>query len=844
MPRLRTLFFAGLIVALSGAHLSLAQTASVAHLAVQSGNGQVACICITATLQGFQPISVKATDASGNPVAGAVVNWTNTSGQMSLNSGATTVTDGTGVATQNISFSVFVNFSTTAVPFDLFTIQATSNNNSVTFTETQSLVTSQGASVISANPPQFGSGSLFDATLSANVGATLSTPISTLVAGLDIASNGVSNVSVRILNQQSSPQLRCAYPGGYADPGSVLSDAHGNTSCYPTFSGSGTGSFYILIGGVPGTDIDSALYLQEYGPYTFTSIPGAPASIQIVSGNNQVGGINVPLNPLVAKVVDANGNPVQGQTVVWSVVPAGAVALSNGPFVSDNNGLVSIGVQLNILASAGAAITVALKNSPNISATFQETVQGAITALNKISGDNQSAQTGTSFAAPLVVQVVNALGPVANYPVQFLFSGPVSISSSTVGTNANGQASVTALAGVLTGSATVTAVAGALTKTFNLTVTSQPNQPPPSGIAIVSGNSQTAIEGSQFTQPLVVVVTNSNGPVSGVTVSYSTTGPVSLSTGAATTNSNGQASINVQAGQLTGPVTVTAAITGGFSTTFNLTVTPPGPQISPNSFLNAASRQIGQLSPCSLAILSAQGLTPDPGTADLTTGPIFGRWPKSVNHLSVTFGGVAAPIRSVAMGATNPEVTLQVPCEVTPGASVPVVVNVNGGGTASTNIPIYTVSPGIFQQVMSDGTSRAVAVRSDGSFADIGGTTSYDPTNPIRLNEIVRFYMTGLGPTSPDVGTDSIENPNAYIYAVDATVLGSVTAGFAGSNVLMQIISARQAPGQIGVYEIQASIPSNAPTGNNVQFYIGITPAGSGSSTPTFAPNSTVPIGQ
>ena len=32
------------------------------------------------------------------------------------------------------------------------------------------------------------------------------------------------------------------------------------------------------------------------------------------------------------------------------------------------------------------------------------------------------------------------------------------------------------------------------------------------------------------------------------------------------------------------------------------------------------------------------------------------------------------------MGATNPEVTLQVPCEVTPGSSVPVRVNVNGGG--------------------------------------------------------------------------------------------------------------------------------------------------------------------
>ena len=73
MSRLTSLVLAGLLI--TGAHLAQAQTSAVAHLAVQSGNGQVACICITATLQAFQPISVKATDVNGNPVAGATVNW-------------------------------------------------------------------------------------------------------------------------------------------------------------------------------------------------------------------------------------------------------------------------------------------------------------------------------------------------------------------------------------------------------------------------------------------------------------------------------------------------------------------------------------------------------------------------------------------------------------------------------------------------------------------------------------------------------------------------------------------------------------------------------------------------
>jgi len=554
------------------------------------------------------------------------------------------------------------------------TIQASSNNANVVFSETQSLLAS-GSSAIQATTPQFAAASLDSATLSANAGTTLATPIQTQVAGFGTASNGVPNVSVRVLNEQSSPTLSCAYLGGFADPGSVLSNLQGIASCYPVFGGSGAGTFYILIGGVSGTDISSALYLQSFGPYAFTSIPGTPAAVEIVSGNDQVGPVGLQLNPLVAKLVDANGNAVQGQTMVWSVVPAGAVAMANGSsVVTDNNGQVTATVSLEGTASyAGAAITVALRSNPNISATFQETLAGALTALNKASGDMQTARAGANFANPLVVQVLGSTGPVANYPVQYLVSGPVSLSSTTAGTNANGYASVNVTAGTTAGTATVTAVAGAFTQFFTLTITTTPTGPTPNGIAIVSGNDQSAQMGAEF-QPLVVQVNSSSGPVSGYTVNFFTTGPVSISSAYAVTNSSGQASVNATAGNTSGAGSVTASITG-YQASFSLTVMPPGPQITASSFLNAASRQVGALSPCGLAIISAPGLTPD-GTADYTLPPITGRYPKTVHGLSVTFGGIAAPIVSVAMGANYPEVTLQVPCEVTPASSVPVVVTV------------------------------------------------------------------------------------------------------------------------------------------------------------------------
>jgi hypothetical protein len=56
------------------------------------------------------------------------------------------------------------------------------------------------------------------------------------------------------------------------------------------------------------------------------------------------------------------------------------------------------------------------------------------------------------------------------------------------------------------------------------------------------------------------------------------------------------------------------------------------------------------------------------------------------------------------------------------------------------------------------------------------------------------------------------------------------------------VVSARQAPGLIGVYEVQVFIPSAAPTGNNVQIAIGIVPVGANSA--VSSPAATIAIGQ
>jgi uncharacterized protein (TIGR03437 family) len=155
---------------------------------------------------------------------------------------------------------------------------------------------------------------------------------------------------------------------------------------------------------------------------------------------------------------------------------------------------------------------------------------------------------------------------------------------------------------------------------------------------------------------------------------------------------------------------------------------------------------------------------------------------------------------------------------VTPAASVPVTVNV-GAGSATVNVPVLAVAPGIFQVPYSDGAVRAVGLRSDGSFV------SLNLYNPARRGEIVRVYVTGLGPTVPHVGTGQVDNPGADLIGADALATGAVIVGISGSGGVT-VTSARIAANMIGVFEVAFIVPAGAPQGNDIAISVGVVPVG------------------
>lgn len=439
---------------------------------------------------------------------------------------------------------------------------------------------------------------------------------------------------------------------------------------------------------------------------------------------------------------------------------------------------------------------------------------GVAGGIQVSSGNSQTLNPG-QVTQPLVAKVTDASGlnTIAGASVVWTVSpaGAATVNPGTSTSNAQGLASTVATlsagaAGAVTVRAALTGTSSNIATTFTINVNVQIT-----GLQKISGEPQTAPANTGFGQPLVVQVNGSTGqPIANYPVNFTISGPGTLSASSSNTNANGRAQVTVQAGATSGAVTVTATV-GGFSQTFTLTVIPPGPSLTAGSFFNTGGGQRGSLSPCSLATIIASGLAPGVQGTILPSN-FFGPFPTSFVSNFVTYkvsvNNIAAPISSVANVNGQEQITFQVPCDVTPGSSVPVNVNI-GGGSATVNVAIQVASPGIFETLMSDGVRRAVAIRPDGTFVSL--------ENPARRGEVIRVYVTGMGPTLPAITTGSLGVPG-----IDSLVLGEVIVGLDNSGV--RVVSARAASNLIGLFEVSFQVPATGAASNDLVLSVAVNP--------------------
>ena len=428
--------------------------------------------------------------------------------------------------------------------------------------------------------------------------------------------------------------------------------------------------------------------------------------------------------------------------------------------------------------------------------------------INITGGNNQSATPGQTLATALSVQVVDANGqPVANQQINWELTsagGAVLAAPTTTTTDAQGRASTRLTVGNTTGTFQVRAgIPGTTTvAAFSFTVT-----PTLGGLTVVSGNNQGAQRGSAFGQPLVVRVTNAAGAAaSGIPVSFVvTSGSATLSAASATTDASGQASVNITAGNTQGPVVVTASA-GGINTTFNLTVSPPGPQFTAANLVNAASFiPVQQIASGMLLTITGTGIaTGVQGT--VSPASIVGPFPTTLAGVEVLIGGLQAPILHVSNSGGREQVTVQVPFELPTTGSTSVTVRVQGAATTVQNVPLAPVQPGIFETEIG-GQRWAVLIRQDGSFVT--------PSSPARRGEVVRMFLHGLGQVTPATATNQAGTGDQRVTA--QLTVGVNNAGVPGT------VTSEYVEGFVGLYLVTFTVPDDAPSGQRIVLSIGAT---------------------
>jgi len=208
------------------------------------------------------------------------------------------------------------------------------------------------------------------------------------------------------------------------------------------------------------------------------------------------------------------------------------------------------------------------------------------------------------------------------------------------------------------------------------------------------------------------------------------------------------------------------------------------PRLVAAGVVNAATFAPG-LTAGSLATIFAAGLSDSAGIISAPSLPL----PSTFSGVSITVNGVAAPIHSLANVNGSEQVNFQVPFEAAGRTTVTIAVSRAGAPSASVDVPLLNVQPGVFTQVVHN--------------ADF---TLVTPERPLTPNEFAFAYAVGLGRVSnpPRTGTPApVSPPSLSQEDVRVTLAGlPCDVQFAGL-----------APNFAGVYQVNFRVPPNAPSG-------------------------------
>jgi photosystem II stability/assembly factor-like uncharacterized protein len=257
-----------------------------------------------------------------------------------------------------------------------------------------------------------------------------------------------------------------------------------------------------------GTVTVTAAVTGSTASFTETAVAGTPAAIETVAGSSQSGPTNSVLpNPLVAEVLDGNGNPVAGVTVAFKAVTLGTV----NPASAVTNSAGQASTSFTLPATPAVYSVTASVSGVSAVATFYETAVAApdfslslLPATQSLPNNSTATLTLASTAIGGSTATINltCTTPVVGCSISPSSIAPGASATVTVGTASLGSGAnnlvVTGNDGIHshTASATITV----LIPDFSITVT-------PTSAAVTAGSNAatvaSAISTDEFTGTIV-----------------------------------------------------------------------------------------------------------------------------------------------------------------------------------------------------------------------------------------------------------------------------------------------------------------------------------------------------
>jgi uncharacterized protein (TIGR03437 family) len=257
----------------------------------------------------------------------------------------------------------------------------------------------------------------------------------------------------------------------------------------------------------------------------------------------------------------------------------------------------------------------------------------------------------------------------------------------------------------------------------------------------------------------------------------------------AKTTNNGIAGANVNLGTQVGDQLFEAVI-GSQSPVVFFGYARGYQTINAGGVVDAATNQAFQGGFAPGSYISIYGSFLSPANQKVSTPAL----PYGLSQTSVAFYAANGRFPGRIHFVSPTQINVQVPWELQGQSSAKMVVRVGFDPSQEYDISLGTFTPGVF----SNGTA----------ILDWPNNQPVTASNPAKRGQAIQLFVNGLGPTDSALSTGEL-SPSVEAGLANTTNRPTVTIG--GKNASVGFSG--MAPGYVGLYQVNVTVPDDAPTG-------------------------------